>query len=389
VTDLAWILGAVSAIFIKSDRPDRTMRTVTAALLAVFLLGALPAAAQKSETVKFQEVTVKPGDTLWSISQRYLKDPQQWAEILRYNKLPNSDPTVALPGMNLRVPVALIKEELRAATLVEKRNEVKFRRKESPDWRDAQQRMTLYRDDGLQTLRNSQAQVRFENGELLSLDQNSMAILRPRSRGDADLDLQRGQIATARSRVVTRSARIVPQTPDTQYTATVGDDMSTRVSVLTGRTEVEGAGKKVMVKEGFQTVVALDQAPAPPSEIPDLPGFTARFQQLALVEAPARKSSVAVAAPSVVPADASDFAKQTRELAVGVPVSAYHVQAARTPEFSELALDKMFEADERMDLAGAGLKPGEYWVRVAVVDLLGAEGKFKAPRRYTVAGKAR
>ena len=365
------------------------MRTAIVALLAGLILCGGPAAAPGAETVKFQEVTVKPGDTLWSISQRVLKDPQQWAEILRYNKLPNSDPTVALPGMTLRVPMALIKEELRAATLVEKRNEVKFRRQESPDWRDAQLRMTLYRDDGLQTLRNAQAQVRFENGELLSLDQNSMAILRPRSRGDADLELQRGQIATARSRVVTRSARVVPQTPDTQYTAVVAEDMSTRVSVLTGRTEVEGAGKKIMVKGGFQTVVALDQAPAPPSEIPDLPGFTARFQQLALVEAPSRKSSMAVSAPSVVPADASEFARRTRELAVGVPVSSYHVQASRSPDFAAFVLDKLFEADERMDLAGAGLKPGEYWVRVAVVDLLGVEGKFQAPRRYTVAGKAR
>ena len=365
------------------------MRPRACAVSALLLLaGAAPSGAQKAETVKFQEVTVKPGDTLWSISQRYLKDPQQWAEILRYNKLSNSDPTVALPGMNLRVPMALIKEELRAATLVEKRNEVKFRRQESPDWRDAQLRMTLYRDDGLQTLRNAQAQVRFENGELLSLDQNSMAILRPKRRGDADLELQRGQIATARSRVVTRSARIVPQTADTQYTATVRDDMSTRVAVVAGRAEVEGAGKKVSVKAGFQTDVALDQAPAPPVEIPDLPGFTARFQQLALGEAPTRKSSVAVAVPSGPPADASEFAKRTRELAVGVPISAYHVQASRASDFTGLALDKYFEADERMDLAGAGLKPGAYWVRVAVVDLLGAEGKFQAPRQYTVAGKA-
>jgi hypothetical protein len=365
------------------------MRTATAALLAVFFLGGSPAAAQKAESVKFQEVTVRPGDTLWSISQRFLKDPEQWSEILRYNKLPNSDPTVALPGMTLRVPMALIKEELRAATLVEKRNEVRFRRKESADWRDAAVRMPLFRDDGLQTLRNSQAQVRFDNGELLSLDQNSMAILRPRNRSDADLDLQRGQIATARSRVVTRSARIVPQTADTQYTATVREDMTTRVAVVAGRAEVEGAGRKVLVKAGFQTDVALDQAPDPPSEIPDLPAFTARFKELALVEAPVRRAAVAVAAPAASAAGASDFARQTRQLALGVPVSAYHVQVAGSADFKQILFDKRFEAEERLDLSGARLAPGDYWVRVAVVDLLGAEGKFQAPRRYAIAGKRR
>ena len=365
------------------------MRTATAALLAVILLGAFPAAGRTAETVKFQEVTVKPGDTLWSISQRVLKDPEQWSEILRHNKLPVSDPTVALPGMVLRVPVALIKEELRAATLVEKRNEVRFRRKEQADWRDAMRNMPLYRDDGLQTLRNSQAQVRFDNGETLSLDQNSMAILRPKNRAGADIDLQRGQIATARSRVVTRSARIVPQTPDTQYTATVEEDMSTRVSVLTGRTEVEGAGRKVMVKEGFQTVVGVDQAPDPPSAIPDLPAFSARFKELALVEAPVRAAAVAVAPPTSSASDASDFSRQTRQLAMGVPVSAYHVQVAASPEFKQVLFDRLFEAEERLDLSGSGLTPGEYWVRVAVVDLLGAEGAFKAPKRYAISGKRR
>ncbi|MBI5239743.1 MAG: LysM peptidoglycan-binding domain-containing protein [Elusimicrobia bacterium] len=365
------------------------MRTATAVLLAVFLLWGASAAAQKAETVKFQEVTVKPGDTLWSISQRVLKDPEQWSEIVRYNKLPSSDPTVALPGMTLRVPVALIKEELRAATLVEKRNEVRFRRKEQADWRDAAVRMPLYRDDGLQTLRNSQAQVRFDNGELLSLDQNSMAILRPKNRGDADLDLQRGQIATARSRVVTRSARIVPQTPETQYTATVSEDMTTRVAVVAGRAEVEGAGRKVMVKEGFQTDVAIDQAPAPPEEIPDLPAFKARFKELAMVEASPRQAAVAVAAPRASAADSSEFAKETRQLAMGVPVSAYHLQVSRSADFGQVLFDKYFEAEERLDLSGARLAPGDYWVRVAVVDLLGAEGQFKAPRRYALAGKGR
>ena len=59
-----------------------------------------------------QEITGKDGDTLWSVSNHYLKNPQSWPEILKYNNLPSSDPNIILPGMKLRVPILLIKENL-------------------------------------------------------------------------------------------------------------------------------------------------------------------------------------------------------------------------------------------------------------------------------------
>ena len=77
-------------------------------------LAAESAVLREAQTT-FQDVVVKPGDTLWGISHAYLKDPARWDEILKYNKLPTQDPTVALPGMTLRVPIKLIKTSLRAA----------------------------------------------------------------------------------------------------------------------------------------------------------------------------------------------------------------------------------------------------------------------------------
>jgi len=37
---------------------------------------------------ELQNITVKPGDTLWSISNKYLQDPKKWDIILKYNNLP-------------------------------------------------------------------------------------------------------------------------------------------------------------------------------------------------------------------------------------------------------------------------------------------------------------
>jgi hypothetical protein len=365
----------------------RTIPLFALALLALLPGAAAGAAESKTEAVKFQEVTVKPGDTLWSISQHYLKDPQQWSEILRYNKLPNSDPTVALPGMTLRMPVALIKEELRAAVLVQKLNKVLARRKENPDWRNAELNMALFRDDGLQTLAGSRAQVRFINGELLNLDQNSMAILKPRKLEGADLELQKGQILTGRSRVVTRSANIMPQTPDTKYTASVLEDMTTRVAVVKGATVVEGSGRKVTVNAGFQTDVPPFQAPQAPTAIPDLPQFLARVNGMAVVEGPALNAPTAVVAVRPQRPDGSDFGKMLRDIPHLAPISAYHIQAAAAPDFAKVLYDHYYDMDERVDLRDMGLTPGAYWVRVATVDLLGAEGKFAPARQFQVAGR--
>jgi len=362
------------------------MRALACGLAAGLLLAG-PVCAQKAESGKFQEIVVRPGQNLWDIAEKYLKDPKQWPEILRYNKMPSGDPTVALPGMNLRVPMVLIKEELRAAVLVQKVNQVLARKKESADWKNAELNMALFRDDGLQTLSGAKAQVRFVNGEMLSLDQNSMAILKPRKQEGADLELQKGQILTGHSRVVTRSASITPQTPDTRYTASVLADLTTRVAVVKGATVVEGSGRKVTVKEGFQTDVAPYEAPAPPVAIPDMPAFMERVKAMAVVEAPAVKAPSAVVAVRPPVSDNTDFGKMIRDLPHIAPVSAYHIQASATQDFAKVLGDRVYEADERVDLRGLGLPPGSYWVRVATVDLLGAEGGFAPSRRYNIAGR--
>ena len=77
-------------------------------LLAAGTAQAARPVATTVESSAFQVLIVQPGDTLWAIANKYLKDPARWDEILKNNRLPTKDPTVALPGMTLRVPVRLI-----------------------------------------------------------------------------------------------------------------------------------------------------------------------------------------------------------------------------------------------------------------------------------------
>ena len=86
-------------------------------LLTALLLAAVSSGRAAMDDQDFQLVVVKPGDTMWAIANKYLKDPSRWDEILKHNTLPTKDPTVALPGLTLRVPVRLIKAQLRAAQI--------------------------------------------------------------------------------------------------------------------------------------------------------------------------------------------------------------------------------------------------------------------------------
>ncbi len=364
----------------------------------IWLLGALSAFARAAGPADLpeqtiQEVVVKRGDTLWSIANAYLKDPQKWDELLKYNQLPSSDPTVALPGMTLKVPIKLIKEELRAARLVSVANRVLFRRRDKADWDAAALDMELYRGDALRTLENARARVRFLDAGVLSLDPNSMALIKP-PKADYDVKLEAGSVFMGHARVVTASARVTPRTPETQYSATVRPDLSTLVEVYKGRAGVEGAGRTVEVDAGLASEVRLGLAPSVPARIPNLPEFEARAaafngeqvrgQARLKVKAGAELALDADADQINKAADVSDLKTMLANLRVGVPISGFRVQASRTRGFEKLVLNRVFDTEERVTANAQNLPPGVYWFRLALIDLLHVEGKLSAPRLFSV-----
>lgn len=364
------------------------------ALLGLLLLAVMVPARAETE-IAFQNVVVRPGDTLWSISNRFLKDPAKWDEILKYNRLPSSDPTLALPGMNLRVPIALIKEELRAAHLIYKVNRVDFRRKETADWKDAAEKMELFRGDSIRTMEASKAKVKFLNADLLSLDANSMAVLKPMNK-DYDVELKKGGLFVGRSVVKTASARITPRTKDTEYSAKVRQDLSTLIEVSKGQAGVEGQGQTVEVKAGMGTEVKLGLAPSIPVKIVDLPEFEARAADYSGVGSIPGQARIKIAAGAQLPLsvtaddvnaakDVGDLGGEVQSLSIGMPVSGYHVQASRSREFTSILFDKSYEGEEKFRPKDV-LPAGVYWWRIALVDLLGTEGAFSSPRLYSIGG---
>ena len=381
-----------------------------AALLPVLLFFAAARAAEELQTV-----VVRPGDTLWSISNTYLKDPTKWNELLKYNRLPGSDPSIALPGMALKVPIRLIKEQYRAAKLIYYLNEVLFRRTGVTDWKGVAMKMDLFKSDTLRTRANARADVRFYPGEVLNLSPNPIAVLRPPDKKNTDVELLAGEMRGLRSRVVTASARITPKTKDTEFGAKLKDDLTTLVQVYKGKADVEAQGKTVEVSEGFAAEVKMDMPPSNPIKLPPLPELEQTQTALASSGAPQLRTENGVVSlnlkkngkvPSVgaaLPKDKDltgnlpkvgdvddkniDAAEIVKMISVANPVQSYHLQVSKDQNFTNLALDKTYDAFETIALADL-MPSGDYYMRVSLVDLLGFEGKFSAPRRITV-GKPR
>ncbi|MDP2864747.1 MAG: LysM peptidoglycan-binding domain-containing protein, partial [Elusimicrobiota bacterium] len=383
-----------------------------------------PGAAQAAEpagaapgpsgsAAELQTIVVKPGDTLWSISNTYLKDPKKWNVILKYNRLPSSDPSIALPGMALRVPTTLLKEEFRAAKLVYSLNEVLFRRTGVTDWQGVNTKMDLFKNDTLRTMAAARADVKFYTGEILNLFPNSIAVLRPPGKKNFDVELLAGELRSVKSRVITASARITPKTKDTEFGAKLKDDLTTLVQVTRGKVDVEAQGKTVEVLEGFASEIKMDMPPSQPVKLPPLPQFEqgsattltasgkAQFNNdggivsLANLKPMGKTAGPAVNLPKgelpkdIPAADISgkgiDTSEIVKMLSVGNPVQSYHLQVSKDQAFTTTVLNKEYDAFDKIDLNEL-LPPGNYFMRIALVDLLGFEGKFSAPRPLKVGG---
>ncbi|MBI4676841.1 MAG: LysM peptidoglycan-binding domain-containing protein [Elusimicrobia bacterium] len=368
-------------------RLDAAVAAFAGATLLAWVPTVFAAPDEAGSRVVFQDIVVRPGQTLGDIANTYLKDPTRWDEILKHNKMPTSDTFVALPGMTIRVPVKLIKENLRAAKLIYRLNEVLFRKKETAAWRSAKDNMELFRDDWVRTGKESKARVKFLNEDLLVLPADSMAVIQPVGK-DFAVELKAGGVFVGNSKVVTASARITPKTKSTKYSAQVSDDFITRVKVYEGLAAVEAEGKTVDVKARQGVEVKLGEAPNVPVPIADLPDFPGRAADFADALTELKGSNIKVAAPAAVPSPPKgkgglgDLRKDILEVLPVDPVSGCHIQAALDEGFSKPVVDRVYDMDAKIDFAAEGLTPGRFWVRFSLIDLLGSEGKPSSPKLY-------
>jgi hypothetical protein len=353
----------------------------------LFITLFLIAGAARADEV-LQEITVNPGETMWSIANRYLKDPQKWPEIVKYNKLPTQDPTLALPGTKIKVPVLLIKEEFRNAQLVRMIPEVRYKRREESEWKAATPDMTLKYEDSLRTMQGGQARVLFPTKEEVQINENSLVVLRP-ERVLQEVQMESGDLRASHAKVIMPGGTVVnPRGGSSDFQAKVRDDKSSVVFVYKGEVDVTAKGQTVRVREGYGTHVPTAAAPTAPQPLPSFKDFNP--SEMVMASTPVLEENRAKAAappktanpftpPAPEAAPASSPGGRSKSVVSQNIMVGYQVQLAQDAKFSPVLLDKMEKVGETFDIKKESIADGTYVMRIAFIDAFGVKGDWSAP----------
>jgi len=347
-------------------------------LLAMTALLMLPLAHTHAEEV-FQEIVVGPGETMWSIANKYLKDPKRWPEIGKYNNLPTPDPTLALPGMRIRVPMTLMKEEFRNAELTKMVPVVKYKRNGTDDWREAEAPMTLKYQDSLRTLKGAQAQVRFPTREVVLINENSYVVLKP-EKILQEIQLLQGNVRASKAKIILPQGTVVkPQGENSDYQAKVRDDQTEVVFVYKGKVDVTAQGKTVTVQEGFGTHVAKAAPPSVPEPLKNFADFNPAEMNMpwkdVIIKEPQGTVNIKPPAP-IAEKPKTNGAKPVISQSM---LANYHMQLASDREFKNIVIEKTQSIGNGFDIRKESIPDGTYYMRVAFIDVLGVKGTYSEP----------
>ncbi len=315
----------------------------------------LPPAARCAED---WEYIVKPGDTLWDLTEQYLLDFSYVPRLQELNRV--EDPYVMPVGTRLRMPVAWMRSAPAVARFVAVHGDVRVETVSSRTQRRAVPGASVEAGDIVRTQAGSHAALAFFDGSVVSLHPDSMLLLEVMRAYAAGLNAVRVELAPGRVETRVRaqpgqSTRFEIQTPagitsvrGTDLRVSVpADEKLSRTEVLEGEVVVAGAGKDVVVAAGYGTVVRAGEPPAPPLTLlppPDLTGLPGR-----VVSLPAEMDFPAV--PGAV---------------------AYRVQLARGNEFEQVVFEAMWDTPH----VGLPELPNAYYVvRVRAVHVAGLEGR--------------
>lgn len=356
-------------------------------MLLCYLLCSVCLFVYAENDIPLQEITVHPGDTLWSVANKFLKDPKRWPEILKYNKMNSSDPDIILPGMRLKVPVILIKEHLRHAELVFMLNDVRYRRRNEVSFYRAKINMKFYNDDALRTFKKSHAQVKFYSGELLRIDENSFIKIRPEEKQN-EVNLLAGAVRASRSRIISADSvimpKITPQSPRADYKTRLKEDKTTLVEVYEGIVDVTAQGKTVTLTKGFGTEIKHLRPPSSPKKLPPLPEMLSERLPGTEITAQSKLSSNRLSIHLKPPKFAPSSSGKAKVL--GQLINKYHLQVASDREFTNIVIDEINPLGKRLtvDFNRKNIADGTHYYRIAYMDELGFEGQYTQPRLFII-----
>ncbi|MCP4659165.1 MAG: LysM peptidoglycan-binding domain-containing protein, partial [bacterium] len=331
---------------------------------------------------------VTPADSLWSLAERYLHDPNRWVEIWQLN--PDIvDPDFLLPGQRVRLPGTAPEppppeppppeppppepspeRPLAVVSRLAERVEEQL----LPDpWRASGVGNPLESGHAMRTFERSSAELAFLDGANLRITEESLVFLRDRKvrrfeHGGAI------EIVDGQADVETPSTPASPLDVELQLGETLArpdtesgtpsyvrarrtDDGSAQLMAFAGSMRVESAGTEVVLVAGTGTVVTEEAAPTPPETLPPPPEVTT---------------------PETARFAPTDVELSWNEVDGAV---AYVVEVCRDPGCGSLVRRATVSATRWTP----PLEPGRYSWRVNGVAASGLDGPPSAPATITVA----
>lgn len=324
--------------------------------LAVWLVGAsLASAAPPAEPLPEWRYTLRPGDTLIGVSQRYLARPADWPRVQQLNRIAN--PYRLVPGSPLRIPLAWLRQTPAPATVVAVSGSVRVVPSGAAE-RVLDTGELLGAGTRLEVAADSSATLRFADGSVLvvqpgtRLTLDTVSVYAGGGMADTRLRLQQGRVDVGANPARTRGNRLQVITPSAVAAVRgtrfrVGADAAaTRQETLEGEVALDAAGQQVAVRAGQGSVAEAGKPPSAPvalSPAPDLAALPARIDTLPL---------------------AFDWP-------VLPGAAAWRTQIAPDARLEAVLLEKPVDAPR---VRFADLPDGDYVLRVRAVDARGLEG---------------
>jgi hypothetical protein len=340
---------------------DRLQHLIIHLLTGALL--ALPGAAALAEDWIY---TVRPGDNLWNLSETHLTSMKYWRPLQRHNNI--TDPLHIPPGSRLKFPIAWLKHQPSAATVVQLQGEALLISGADGSSKPLVVNTRLLSGDTVKTGPDSNLSIRFADGSELLVQAASEVVMDSLSAYgitgmvDTRVRLQGGRVDTkvrpsegpgSRYHIITPAA--VAAVRGTRFRVSADTDRPVaRSEVIEGRVGVSGAGARQLVPAGFGTVATAGKPPEPPRELlpaPDLTPLPALLDRLPL-----------------------QFSWKDVDHATG-----YRYQVAVDERFDRLLAD----GTSQQAAATADLPDGDYVLRVRAIDPDRLEG-LNALRTFSV-----
>lgn len=346
----------------NNNAREQRLQKYTATLLTTVLLLLANAAAVANDWI----YTVRPGDTLWRLSETHLTSMKYLEPLQRHNNIANSRHIT--PGSRLKFPVAWLKHQPATAMVVQLQGEARLVSAIDGSIQPLTIDTRLHTGDRIETGPDSNLSIRFADGsELLVLSDSTVVMDSLSAFGttgmvDTRIRLQGGRVDTrvrprqgpgSRYNIITPAA--VAAVRGTQFRVSAESDKPiARSEVIEGEVSVSGAGASQLVPAGFGTIAEAGQPPQPPRKLlpaPDLSTLPALLDRLPL-----------------------QFNWERIENA-----AAYRFQVAANSQFDRLLTDDI----TAQAAATADLPNGEYVLRVRAIDKDKLEG-LDATHAFTV-----